>query len=61
MNKNILIMVGAVKYNRGSEALLRGISKICKSKYNDAVITVVQEEDKYESLNIENIDVYTKR
>lgn len=59
MKKNILIILNAVMYNRGSEALIRGISEICK---NDANITLVSSEDDFgPKLNIEGIDTYAKK
>ncbi len=52
MTKNILIVIGAVAYNRGSEALLRALCNICKNKYKNSIITVAQAEDNFKELNI---------
>ena len=61
MERKILIIIGAIAYNRGSEALLRSLSKFCKDKYNNAIITVAQAEDNFKQLNIkEDIKKYTK-
>lgn len=60
--KKILIIVNAVVYNRGSEALIRGLSKICKEKYPKSEITLVSSEDNFgEWLQIENIDLYKNK
>lgn len=59
--KNILLMVNTVQYNRGAEALARGTSKICKEAYKDSIISLVQAEDDFKDINIENIDyIYRK-
>lgn len=40
MAKNILITLNALKDNRGSEALIRGLVRICKERYPDCNITI---------------------
>lgn len=45
--KKILIILNAVVYNRGSEALIRGLSIMCKNKYPDSIITLVSSEDEF--------------
>ena len=47
--KKFLIIVNAVKYNRGSEALARTTAQICKSKYKESKITLVQAIDDYKN------------
>lgn len=61
--KKVLILINSVVYNRGSEALIRGISKICKNIDSKEVeITLVSNEVNFGSwVNIENIDLYRKR
>ena len=60
--KKILIVLNAIVYNRGSEALVRGISKICKENIKDSYITLVSSEEEFNSnLNIENIDNYVRK
>lgn len=62
MKKNILIILNAVVYNRGSEALVRGISYICKKYNKDSFITLVSSETEFGSwISIENIDNYVKK
>lgn len=62
MKRNILIILNAVVYNRGSEALIRGISTICKKANPNAVITLVSSEEEFgPAVNIENIDKYCKK
>lgn len=59
--KNIMIILNAVVYNRGSEALVRGISSICKK--DECIITLVSSEKNFgkDTVNIESIDVYQKK
>ena len=60
--KKILILINSVVYNRGSEALIRGLSKICKNLPIDTEITLISNEPNFGSwVNIENIDKYQKR
>lgn len=40
MEKNILITLNALKDNRGSEALIRGLVRICKEKCPNCFITI---------------------
>lgn len=62
MKKNILIILNAIVYNRGSEALIRGITSICKKQNNSNNITLVSSEPEFgEWLNIENVDKYVKK
>ena len=62
MKKNILIVLNAVVYNRGSEALVRGISSICKKANSDTNITLVSSEEEFgEWLKLDNIDNYCKK
>lgn len=56
-------MLNAVVYNRGSEALVRGLSEICKDFYKDSSITLVSSEYEFsdKTVNIAYIDVYQKK
>lgn len=59
---NILIMLNSVVYNRGSEALVRGLSKMLKNKYSDSIITLASSEENFgDWVNIENIDKYERK
>lgn len=60
MSKNILISLNAVVYNRGSEALVRGLSSILKQE--DVNITLMSSESEFgEHINLDNIDSYVKK
>lgn len=62
MEKNILIILNAIVYNRGSEALIRGITSICKKENTDNFITLVSSEPEFGKwLNLENVDKYVKK
>ena len=62
MKKNILIVLNAIVYNRGSEALVRGLTTICKKNSDETYITLVSGEENFGSwVNIENIDNYCKK
>ena len=57
-----LIMVNSILYNRGSEALIRGLIKMIKEKDSNAYITLMSREEKFSNqLNIEGINKYVKR
>ena len=57
-----LIMVNSILYNRGSEALIRGLIKMIKEKDSNAHITLMSREEKFSNqLNIEGINKYVKR
>ncbi len=58
--KKILIVLNAVKYNRGSEALIRGLVRICK-KGNNELYLVSSELDFENTVRIEGIDMYLNR
>ncbi len=60
--KKILIVLNAIVYNRGSEALVRGLTSICKEQLDDTYITLVSSEENFSSdINIDNIDKYCKK
>lgn len=62
MKKKILIVLNAVVYNRGSEALIRGLVQICKESYSDSEIYLSSSEDDFDSkLNIPNVNFYIKK
>lgn len=62
MKKNILIVLNAIVYNRGSEALVRGLTTICKKYLDETYITLVSGEENFGSwVNIENVDSYCKK
>ncbi len=58
----ILIILNSVVYNRGSEALIRGLSKLLKKQYSDSYITLMSSEENFGKwIDIENIDCYEKK
>lgn len=58
----ILIILNAILYNRGSEALARGLVDICKKADSDSVITLSSGELEFqETANYPNIDAYINR
>ena len=60
--KKFMIILNAVYYNRGSEALARSIAAICRRKYPDCDITLVSSEVDFEnSKKISGIDHNTRR
>lgn len=60
--KKFMIILNAVYYNRGSEALARSIAAICRKKYPDCDITLVSSEVDFEkSQLIEGIDHNIRR
>lgn len=62
MKKNFLIILNAVVYNRGSEALVRGISSICKKVDPESNITLISSEEEFGSwIKLDNIDNYCKK
>lgn len=62
MKKKILIVLNAVAYNRGSEALVRGLSLICKNTYNNSEIYLSSSELNFgEWINIPNVNFYVKK
>lgn len=62
MKKNILISIGAIVSNKGSEALVRGLVKICKEKSPDCHITLSALEMNFGSwMDIDGVDTYIRR
>lgn len=62
MRKKILIVLNAVVYNRGSEALVRGLTKICKNELKDTEIYLSSSELNFgEWINIPYVDRYIKK
>lgn len=62
MERKILIVLNAVVYNRGSEALVRGISEICKNvNKNNKVYLSSSEMELKEKVHLPNIDGYINR
>lgn len=60
--KKILIILNAIKYNRGSEALVRGLVKVCKQSDNENQIYLSSSEaDFQKAIDIEGIDGYVNR
>lgn len=60
--KKIMIILNAVKHNRGSEALVRGLIKICKSAdVNNQLYLVSSEPDFESTVRIDGIDKYLNR
>lgn len=59
--KKILIVIGAAKYNMGSQMLLRGISLIAKSCSDNMVVASSYDLGPNETLPISSIDQYVIR
>lgn len=60
--KNILIILNAVVYNRGSEALVRGLTSAIREKKQEYNITLVSSEENFDSkVNIEGINNYQRK
>jgi len=58
--KKILIVLNAVKYNRGSEALIRGLINICK-RDNNILYLASSELDFENTVRLDGIDEYINR
>lgn len=62
MGKKILIVLNAVVYNRGSEALVRGLSQLCKEANKDNKVYLSSSEmELQEKVKLPNIDGYINR
>ncbi len=60
--KKILIVLNAVKYNRGSEALIRGLVQICKkADSNNQLYLVSSEPDFEDTVRMDGIYGYINR
>ena len=60
--KTVLVVIQSVMYNRGSEALSRGLSYICKEMGEDVKIILNSAEDFFPgNLNLPHVDEYVKR
>lgn len=60
--KKILIVLNAVKYNRGSEALIRGLIRICKRADSQNQLYLASSEFDFEdTVRIDGIDGYINR
>lgn len=60
--KKILIVLNAVKYNRGSEALIRGLIRICKRNDRQNQLYLVSSESDFEdTVRFDGIDGYINR
>ncbi|MBQ7067110.1 MAG: polysaccharide pyruvyl transferase family protein [Lachnospiraceae bacterium] len=60
--KKILIVLNAVKYNRGSEALIRGLIRICKRADSHNQLYLVSSEFDFEdTVRFDGIDGYINR
>ena len=61
--KKIMIILNSIVYNRGSEALVSGLSQIIKEKYgNEVFMTLVSSEDNFDkNVNINGISNYLKK
>lgn len=60
--KKILIVLNAVKYNRGSEALIRGLIRICKKADSQNQLYLVSSESDFEdTVRLDGIDGYVNR
>lgn len=60
--KKILIVLNAVKHNRGSEALIRGLIRICKRADSQNQLYLVSSESDFEdTVRFDGIDGYMNR
>ena len=60
--KTVLVIIQSVMYNRGSEALVRGITHICKSADKNTRVILNSAEGNFSSaVNLPGIDEYVKR
>ncbi len=60
--KTVLVIIQSVMYNRGSEALCRGISKIIKTADENAYVILNSAESSFPGkLNLPHVDEYVKR
>lgn len=60
--KTVLVIIQSVMYNRGSEALVRGITHICKNMDKDTKVILNSAENNFsEAVNLPGIDEYVKR
>ena len=57
--KTVLVIIQSVMYNRGSEALVRGITHICKNMDKDTKVILNSAENNFsEAVNLPGIDEY---
>lgn len=59
--KRAIIFIGAYNNNRGSEALVRGLTKILKDSISDIEIILSSKDDNGKHIDIPNVDEYMKR
>ena len=60
--KKVILMIGGCRYNRGSEAMVRGCIKTLRSKNPDIQLVLSSRDDNtVNSLKIEGVDKYIKR
>jgi len=60
--KTVLVIIQSVMYNRGSEALARGISHICKQMGEETKVILNSAEKNFpEGVNLPCVDEYVKR
>ncbi|MDP4119248.1 MAG: polysaccharide pyruvyl transferase family protein [Bacillota bacterium] len=60
--KTFLVMGNAVVYNKGSEALVRGVSYICKNFAENAYVIVSSSEPNFSAdINLPYVDEYVKK
>ena len=60
--KTVLVVIQSVMYNRGSEALARGISHICKQMGEEVKIILNSAETNFpEGVDLPQVDEYVKR
>lgn len=58
----IIIILNAVVYNRGSEALIRGFTAACKQEIDDCEICLVSSEKNFETdFRLTTVDYYINR
>ena len=62
MGKNIVLVLNAILYNRGSEALARGLVQICKQADSTCSITLASNDKGFKKkANLPQVDKYISR
>lgn len=61
MKKKVFVVVGAASYNRGSEALIRGLAQICRQTDVEYFVVSTADYSKNITLKIDGIDEYIPR
>ena len=60
--KHVLVVIGAALYNRGSEAVARGIAQILKKAYPECILALSSSEESFPNgVSYEGYDKYVNR